>query len=543
MNRFIGLLLFLLPFSISAQVEGVLQMNDEIHQFLLRQQANGLLPDAFLSTQPLSAKEVNRYLSTLNNQKEKLSTEDSRFLSDIQAQTTDGKVRLKHLPLYTMAGADYRLSILPQFYLSAGSGQFSVASGDSSGIVSQNARGLRVNGHIGERLSFDTGFTTNDERVGMPVYRNAGAERIGVPGGVKINGNRFDYYKFSGNVVYSIPHIEVRLGHDQNRWSNGVNSVLLSNYAPEYGFLQIKTQLGRIQYTNLYTGFNDLSRWNRGCSCIVPRKYGAFHKLDIRINKRLSIELFEAIISAPDSSGSNKRRFGFDLAYLNPVLFYRAAEHDRGSADNALVGAAFAYRPSPKIQTYGQFILDEFTFAEIKANNGYWANKWGVLGGLYTTLIPKTDLRIEATKIRPYTYAHRISTTAYIHNDDNLGHQGGPNSKNLSVFLNTQISPKLAIAADYTYRDRGRNNALNYGADPRLSNRTIFQTHGNFTTQGVKEKTHILASRISYNIFEGLFGEGGLTYHKVEDAVIGVRKMVLPFAQLRWGMPFKYIRH
>ena len=49
-----------------AQQDGLLQLNDPLHRFLHRQQVLGRIPDAFLSHQPLSAYEAQRYLGTLD---------------------------------------------------------------------------------------------------------------------------------------------------------------------------------------------------------------------------------------------------------------------------------------------------------------------------------------------------------------------------------------------------------------------------------------------------------------------------------------------
>ena len=50
-----------------AQQDGLLQLNDPLHRFLHRQQVLGRIPDAFLSHQPLSAYEAQRYLGTLDS--------------------------------------------------------------------------------------------------------------------------------------------------------------------------------------------------------------------------------------------------------------------------------------------------------------------------------------------------------------------------------------------------------------------------------------------------------------------------------------------
>ena len=55
---------------------------------------------------------------------------------------------------------------------------------------------------------------------------------------------------------------------------------------------------------------------------------------------------------------------GFDVNYLNPIIFYRAIEFETGQdAGNAILGASAKYKWNDKINLYSQFILDEFSLS------------------------------------------------------------------------------------------------------------------------------------------------------------------------------------
>lgn len=542
------LLLALLPCSIFAQIEGVLQMNDDVHQFLMRQQANGLLPEAFLSTQPLSAKEANVYLDSLVLHQDALSSVDQALLAQYRGTSNAFPTTRRFKKLYPdkynfseIKGKDYALQINPYLNLSFGPGKVTDFGGANDHTIWKNYRGIQMSGHIGNRLSFMSRISTNRVNLAFLASSRNEAERVGNTGGLQTTNNNYTlgYYQTAASLVYTTPHIEVRLGHDVNRWGHGINSVQLSNYAPEYDHLQLKTTLGKFQYTNLFTSFNDFENAANGQP--YPKRYGAFHRLNYKPNRKLEFDVFESIIFQTNTDTGRK---GYDFTYLNPLIFLRAAEHDRGSPDNALVGAGFSYIPTNKIKTYGQLLLDEFTFAEIKANRGYWANKWGILGGFYTTLIPKTDLRVEWAKVRPYTYSHFNSGTAFVHNGSILGHQGGPNSKNLSIFLQYQPSVKLRANIDLTYRDRGLNRSTeNWGADARIPYTNRVQDLGNVTTQGNRETSTLIESRISYQWLPQLYLEAGIVSEQLKNADKGEQKLFLPFAQLRWGIPYRSQRY
>lgn len=125
------------------------------------------------------------------------------------------------------------------------------------------------------------------------------------------------------------------------------------------------------------------------------------HYLSINITDRLNIGLFETAISKGDQ--------GFDIGFMNPIIFYRSVEFNRGEdAGNALVGFTAKYKLKENIHLYSQLVVDEFSFGKI-GNLGYWANKFGVqLGAKYFNAFKVDNLFLqgEFNTVRPYTYSH-----------------------------------------------------------------------------------------------------------------------------------------
>ena len=69
------------------------------------------------------------------------------------------------------------------------------------------------------------------------------------------------------------------------------------------------------------------------------------------------------------------------MHYLNPLIFYRSIEQNLGSPDNALIGFDYKANVANTAQFYGQFVMDEFNFAQIKQFNGWWGNKYALQQG------------------------------------------------------------------------------------------------------------------------------------------------------------------
>ncbi|MBK9418874.1 MAG: hypothetical protein IPN62_16725 [Flavobacteriales bacterium] len=92
----------------------------------------------------------------------------------------------------------------------------------------------------------------------------------------------------------------------------------------------------------------------------------------------MNLGIFEAIVW---SAGDSLYPRGFDVQYLNPVIFYRPVEFAIGSPDNALLGGALNVRAGRSTTLYLQVMLDEFLLEQVRSGNGWYANKQAVQGG------------------------------------------------------------------------------------------------------------------------------------------------------------------
>jgi hypothetical protein len=195
--------------------------------------------------------------------------------------------------------------------------------------------------------------------------------------------------------------------------------------------------------------------------------------LSINIGKKVNVGVYEAVIySREDSLGNNN----FDLAYLNPIIFYRAIEQQGGSPDNVLLGLDFKWHIAPKFMTYGQFFLDEFLLENLREANGWWGNKFGIqFGGKWVDVldISNLDIQLEANILRPYTYTHNTGFGSYTHYRQPLAHPLGANFREFAALFRYQPLPRLTLSAKCFYAQTGLDTAdLNVGTNILLSNTT-----------------------------------------------------------------------
>ncbi len=550
MIRGLVLVLFLLiPASAFAQFEGVLRVDDPLHVFLLRQQAGGHLQGVTLQHLPLSRYEALSYIDSIDVTQ--LSRIDRQLLSRYADGYSEANIGLKKLwpRLYedgssflSVEGADFRFEVDPVLYLQAGR----VLRPERDTLhhsTFQNTRGVRVAGHIGPHLFFETRLEENQRRDAWPAYARRTAPRLG---GTKFYraSQEYDYWRAMGVVGIRTKHFEVRAGRDRNRWGDGMTSLFLSDYATEYDQLQIRTSVWRFQYVNLFTAWTDIASLHRYSDHTMPRKYGALHSLAIDLPARVQLHLYEAVIFAPDYDDSRRR--SFDLSYLNPIIFYRAVEIDRGSPDNMQIGGGISWVPTRGLKTYLQGLLTEFNVDELISGDGWFGNKWGWTAGLH--YVPRQvaglDVRIEHTRVRPFTYSHRDVETTFVHFDDPLGHPAGQNFYDYALRLNYQPHLRWSAAMNASYTRRGRNpDGENLGGNPRESYRTRLQDHGHFIGQGVRVDEYRVEANAGYELLPRMHLELALYLEHIDDAESGTRWYVNPMLQLRWGIPFRSLRY
>jgi len=222
------------------------------------------------------------------------------------------------------------------------------------------------------------------------------------------------------------------------------------------------------------------------------------HYLSFAPSRKWNISLFEAIVwQASDSSFYR----GFDLSYLNPVIFYRPVEFNIGDGDNALLGTNLRYTAFKKTAFYGQFLIDEFRIKEMTNGKGWAGNKYAWQLGVKSFDLfglPNLEFQAEYNFIRPYTYSHYILTQSYSNAKQPLAHPDGANTKEAVVIAKYNYK-RLYLNLKYVNAATGFDPAgKNFGKDIFKSYSTAESDYGNKTGQGLSGRLNQVDFTASY---------------------------------------------
>lgn len=364
-----------------------------------------------------------------------------------------------------------------------------------------NTRGVLINSNISEKFSVSSSLL--ETQASFISYQDSFIRtNLVVPGQGRIKsfGKGYDYNLGSAHISYSLDkHFNFQFGHDKNFIGDGYRSLLLSDNAINYPFFKISTNIWKLKYVNIFAAMQNLQISNQGDK-LFPRKYIAAHYLSWNIVRRLNIGFFEAIISAgQDALG----RRSFDINYLNPVIFYRSVEGVIGSNDNALMGLNLKYKFLKKSYIYGQLLADEILLEEIKAQNGWWANKHAFQLGVKFFDLFKIDnlyFQTEYCYVRPYTYSHRDNLQSYGNLNQPLAHPLGANFYE-SVTILSYYYKRWYFEVKLNYAAYGGDTLTsNYGKNVFLSNDSRENNYGNFVAQGLKTNLMYREFFVSYLI-------------------------------------------
>lgn len=489
-----------------------------------------ILPMLHTGTKPYLRSEVTRMAETLhfsNLKQNKVNEFQLQYLMDDSPEWLDSVSSKTRRPLFKKLYREpasfahveskkkglFDLRINPQIDLHLG--------GESQGGRFNFYRdlGVEFRGNIKKVLSFYVSATGGAERAPKYVSLRADNDPFAYVSGEAYYKNysskifKFDdgsnWFDARGYVnVNVLDYLNITFGRDKHFWGNGQRSLFLSDNSAPMLFLKYKLTFWRIEYISMITQLtNPDSTSNGSVDGTYKQKYGAFHKLNIKLAHWFDFGLFEGVITR--RAGNN-----LDPSYLNPIIFFRAVEHALGSPDNEFIGADFKANAFNHLSIYGQLLLDEFNVGHLLKGDGWRDNKYGIqLGVKYIDIAPNLDGQLEFNMVRPFTYSHP-EDLSYSNYNQPLGHPLGANFYEVIAQLHYQPRPRWTMNLKLIVAKVGEDTTIIQGGSPiGLSNfggdilRTDPATKdfGNHIGQGAASTLAYINFRVSYQPWHNIY--------------------------------------
>jgi len=415
--------------------------------------------------------------------------------------------------LFPILGPDYWLTIDPVVDWRFGIDNLNTRK------TYQNTRAIRVEGALGKQFSFSATIAENYAVFPKFLDRYAWANRPPIVPGFGLNKSEdrihIDYPYASGYFAYKpSKFFFFEVGHGKHFIGEGYRSLFLSDNASNYPYFKVEATFWHVKYSTMWTAYQDLRRQYQEGG-VYKKKFSAIHYISWNVTKKLNLGFFETVV------WHNENRRGFDVNFLNPLIFFKTAEFEAGSnASNTVVGLSGRYKFPYKIDLYGQFVLDEMTIDKFFGTPGYWANKFGYqIGVKYHDAfkIPNLFLRLEYNQVRPYTFGHNTLTN-YAHNYQALAHPWGANFKE-TLFEVQYRKKRLYVHNILTLGKKGFDypgNPVAYGGDVYHYVQPLDRTINVYTLQGNLGKIMMNQFEAGYilNPATNLKVFGGLIYRK-----------------------------
>lgn len=404
--------------------------------------------------------------------------------------------------MYQVKTHEFHMSVNPVLNLTLGS------TNDGTGRTYINTRGILVRGHVNKQIGFYTFFSENQE-ITPDYVRQWERTFSSLPGmgyykrGTSLNNDNriFDYFDSRGGFTFNGgKHFDFTFGYDKLFLGNGIRSLMLSDFTAPYLFLRARARVWKFDYQNVFAQMVETHR--RTGDFLRPQKFMAMHHLSYQVSKRLNIGLYENVMFG--------RANGFELSYLNPVIFYRSVEQQLGSPDKVTVGLDFKSNLAKKFQLYGQLVITEFVASEVlNYRRGDWRNKHAAqLGAKYIDAfgVNNLDLQVEYNWLRPFTYTHRDSTGVFAHYNQPLAHPLGASVREVVAQVRYQPLPKLFVFARAINYLHGTDPAgQNWGGNIFLPYNLRTQNQGIFVGDKIPQQTFFMDANVSYELIENIF--------------------------------------
>ena len=330
-------------------------------------------------------------------------------------------------------------------------------------------------GQLGAMLSFTQGMNPGSRDLVLAARPDLRTNFKLIEG--NIQPEEFPNYTLSEGYVrfYTEPTADLNLafqiGREPIRYGFGYgNRLLVSGSGPVFDFFKINANYGIFHYSMVHVSTVGNFSFNRDERFT---KFFAMHKLKVSVPNWFSATFGDVMVY----SGR-----GLELAYLNPIVFYKFLEQDvLQDRDNSLIFVDVQTHFFKNLEFQGTFVMDEALSFQFFSPNEFVTDKYAFQVGMFwyeAFWIQNFSAVVEYTYIRPFFYSHVDPRNAFTASGLPVGNPIGPNADELYVRLSYNVLENLRLNFEFRSIRRGENIYDEQGRLVKNVGGDIGLTHG-----------------------------------------------------------------
>ncbi|MBI9035766.1 MAG: hypothetical protein JEZ03_14995, partial [Bacteroidales bacterium] len=337
---------------------------------------------------------------------------------------------------------------------------------NQNGSLIHSWGGLEFRGCFGKHLSIYSSLRDNNlsRPIVAPEYFSPD---LGVPM-KSFDDGAVDFSEARGGITYSWKSGSIGLIKDHLVWGTTyTQSNIFSGRTPSFAMIKFNLRPLKWFEFNYFHGSlvsnvvdSVQSYWDGNSYRNVFRpKFIAANMFTFIPFKRLHISFGNSIVY----SDANVQ-----MAYLNPLLFYKSVDHTLSSmyvygqaGQNAQMFFDVSSRQIKHLHLYGTLFVDELSLGNM-FDPEKQSNLLSIKGGFCLTdfPLPNVSLIVEYTRTNPLAYQHFIASTTFESNEYNLGHYLKDNSDDL--FLSIRYKPLAGLKFSLSYNHSRHGEDIDY---------------------------------------------------------------------------------
>ncbi len=474
--------IYLFPIIAFSQVEDI-PISNSVYNFLMRAEVRGFLPHFSTTKLPLQRREVIHALKQIRSNEQYLSNSEKQsllyFEKEFRIAYEPRAVIFKSKSDTTLINFSNLLSDADKmfYHYTDSANKLSIRPIGSLDLIEKinedhsqyslvGLFGLKFYGTLSRSLGYY--FQAKNGKV-ISGNKSLALYNSEYKKSVKFTELNSDIDLTQSHIIFQKDWFRAKIGREEEQIGAGLfQKTYVTNDGPPMDAISLATVFKSFRYDFSFSdliGYSD-NPFITSVRSSIPQKYLIQHRFSIRPSWG-EFGFWEGLIS----SGR-----GIDIAYLNPIIFLKSAEHSLHDRDNSLMGFDATIRPIKNIELRSTLMLDDLIFSEI--GKGYWSNKVAFNGAAIYTTPFNLDCGVEYSRVEPYTFSHFNYQDSYTNDGTLIGSILQPNSEQYSLLLQYWWGSRYPLRVNLNYTRHGENvydstGALikNVGADPKITRR------------------------------------------------------------------------